>query len=75
LVSSRFGAATPMWVVAAASLRCHHLRIVGGAWVSDGMPSPSGLTAPNTGKPLSEAIFWTAGSSQTTVTRFPSRAE
>src|SRR5438128_4724892 len=75
LVSNLLGAPTPTCVVAAAGLRCHHLRSGGGTSASDGMPWPSGPTAPNPGNPVSEAIFWTAGSAHTTATRLPSRAE
>ena len=67
--------AMPTCVVGASALRCHHLRTGIGLSGSEAMPSPSGPTAPNTAKPLSEAIIWTAGSSHTTVTRLPSRAE
>ena len=65
----------PTWVVGAAWFRCHHLRIGAGDAGPLGNPSPSAPTAPNTGNPLSEAILWTAGSSHTTVTRLPRRAE
>src|ERR1700687_2190922 len=74
LVSSLVGAAMPTWVVSVVRDPCHQRRAGASGSASEGMPSPRGPTAPKTGNPLSDAIFWTAGSSQTTVPRWPIRA-
>ena len=68
---SLVGAMTPMCGAREAPFRCHHFFGAAGGGALAAMPSPAGPTVPKTAKPVSAAIFWTAGSSHTTVTFLP----
>ena len=70
---SLVGAITPMCGATNGPLRCHHFRGAGGGGSLAAIPSPAGPTVPKTAKPVSDAIFCTAGSSHTTVTFLPIR--